>query len=109
MSETLIDIFLYLTYALALGGLVLAIVFPILFMVKNPSKAKGALMGVGILVVIYGLSYMLANNEVLDYYPKFGVDAGWSKLIGGSLISLYILSIIAVIGAIGAEVLRFFK
>jgi hypothetical protein len=46
---------------------------------------------------------------VLAYYPKFGVDAGTSKLIGGSLISLYILSIVAFIAAIGAEVLRFFK
>ena len=109
MSETFIDIGLYLTYAMALGGLALAVIFPVLYLAKNPGKSKGALLGVGALVLVYVLSYLLANNEVLAYYPKFGVDAGTSKLIGGSLISLYILAIVAFIAAIGAEVLRFFK
>jgi len=109
MSDSLINIGLYLSYALVLGGLAAAILFPVMFFIKNPGKAKGALIGVGFLAVVYGLSYALAGSEVLESYTKFGIDSGMSKLIGGSLISLYILAIFAFIVAVGAEVLRFFK
>lgn len=109
MSESLINIFLYLTYALAIGGLVLAVAFPVVFLVKNPAKAKGSLIGVGLVLVLFLVGYVLSGNEVLSYYPKFGVDAGISKIIGGSLITLYVLAIGATVSAVVAEVLRFFK
>ncbi len=109
MSETLIDISLYITYALFLVAAAAAVLFPLFYLVKHPKEAKGALAGLGALVVIFVLAYVLSGDEVRTVYAKFGVDAAQSKLIGSTLIALYMLGIGAVAAAVYAEVSRFFK
>ena len=47
MSDFLINAGLWLTYIMVVGGALAAIAFPVIFLAKNPEKAKGALKGIG--------------------------------------------------------------
>jgi len=101
----MIDAGLYLAYALFGVGVLAAIGFPLVEMVTNLESAKKTFLSVGSLVVIFGLSYVLSGNEVLDSYQKFGITASSSKLIGASLIMLYITSILTFVLLVVGEIL----
>jgi hypothetical protein len=109
MSDTFIDLGLYASYIMTIIGAAAALIFPMIYLIKNPKNAKGALIGIVAIAVVFGLSYAVSGDEVRRVYEKFGVDAGQSKLIGSSLIALYILTIGAIAAAAYAEVTRFFK
>lgn len=104
-SDFMIDAGLYLAYALFGVGVLAAIGFPLVEMVTNLESAKKTFLSVGSLVVIFGLSYVLSGNEVLDSYQKFGITASSSKLIGASLIMLYITSILTFVLLVVGEIL----
>lgn len=96
---------IYWCYTLFLLGAVAAIVFPIINIAKNPAGGKSALIGVIALLVVFGISYALAGDEMTDKYAKFisGPDA--SKRVSAGLISFYILAI----GAIGVTIFSGFS
>jgi len=104
-SDFMIDAGLYLAYALFGVGVLAAVGFPLVEMVTNLESAKKTLLSVGSLMVIFGLSYVLSGNEVLDSYQKFGITASSSKLIGASLIMLYITSILTFVLLVVGEIL----
>jgi hypothetical protein len=93
----------YLLLAIAVLG---AIGFPILELAKNPKGAKGALIGVGLIVVVFGLSYALSS----DVNPsKIEITPGAVKMVDTGLFSFYILALVAVCVTIYAEVSKMFK
>ncbi|HEY9886584.1 MAG TPA: hypothetical protein V6C96_04910, partial [Vampirovibrionales bacterium] len=65
------DVVIYWCYALFALGTIAAIVFPLITMVKNPKGAKSALIGVGALVLIFVISYALADDTMTAKYAKF--------------------------------------
>jgi hypothetical protein len=78
--------------------MVLSVVFSaVLNYIQNPKMLMRALMGLGVLVVVFLIGYALAGNEVTLNYEKFGVNASQSKLIGGILNATYILVIVAAV------------
>ncbi len=99
-----IDIALYAAYILTLIAAIASIVLPLIQSLGDP----GSLVKVGIsivaLLVVFGLGYALSGNEVLPEYVEFGVDAGLSKFIGGSLTMMYLLTFIALIGIVFTEI-----
>lgn len=95
-AETII----YWCYLLFGLGAASAIVLPIINLGKNPKGAKGALIGLVALVVVFLISYMIAGDEMLPKYETFIDGPEDSKLVGMGLIAFYILAI----GAIGAVV-----
>jgi len=105
-SNFMIDLGLYLVYFLLGVGVFAAVGFPLLEMLRNVQAAKKSVMSVGSLLIIFGLSYALSGNEVLDSYQKFGITPGSSKLIGASLIMLYITSILTLVLLIVGEILN---
>ncbi len=108
--DTFVDISLYITYVLFFIGLILAVGAPIASMIQNPGTAKGSLIGVIGIGVIFLIGYLLSAGEVKPAYEMFGIttETG-SKLVGGSIISMYILIIIAFIAIIWDSVGKFFK
>ena len=99
-----IDIALFSAYVLVVAGTVLAIGFPLYISSKNPESLKSTGIGIGILLGLFLISYVISGNEILPWYIEFGVDAGLSKFIGGMLILVYLLSTLAVVGIIYSEV-----
>ena len=107
VSEGLLITWCYILLGIAS---ITAIVFPIITMATNPKGAKNALIGVIALVVISGLGYAMAGNEVhIDYEGILLADEGTSKLSEAALIAFYILGAGAIGSIIFAEVSKMFK
>jgi len=95
ISEALLLEWAYLLVGIATLA---SLVFPIMFLVQNPGKAKGALVSVVGLVIVFGISYAMASGDVLVSYEKYDVDEGLSKMVGMGIMATYLLGL----GAIGA-------
>ena len=107
VSEGLLITWCYILLGVAS---ITAIVFPIITMAQNPKGAKNALIGVLALVVICGLGYVMAGDEVhIDYEGILLADEGTSKLSEAALIAFYFLAAGAIGSIIFAEVSKMFK
>jgi hypothetical protein len=82
-----------------------AIVFPVIFLVQDPKKAKGSLFGILGLAVIFGISYAISGNEVYTDLQ----DSFVSKLVGGGIIMFYLMFVVSILIAIYSEIARIFK
>ncbi|MFM8978396.1 MAG: hypothetical protein ACKOJE_10150 [Bacteroidota bacterium] len=78
-------------------------------MVTVLSKAKGALLGVVGIGVLFGLSFVMSDNEVLASYEKFNITPVLSQFIGSSLVMNYILGVGVIVIALLGEVYNAFK
>lgn len=105
----LVDIILYFGYGMVMVGAVLAIGFPLWIASKNPKSLVGTGMGLGSILVLFLIAWLLSGSEVYSSYTEFGVDASLSKFIGGMLILVYMLVGLALIGIIYSEVSKSLK
>ena len=103
------DIYLYVSYALVIIAAICAIVLPLISALSNPKALLMTGIGVLVLVVLYFVSYAFSGSEVTPVYTKFNVGPDLSKLVGGSLILMYMLIFLAVIGILYTEVSKIFK
>lgn len=104
-AETII----YWCYVLMGLATAAAIIFPILGMVKDPKAAKGALLGVGALVLVFVISYALAGDEMTPKYAKFISSSAESKLVSTGLITFYILALLAIVATVSSGFIKLFK
>tara|TARA_B100000609_G_C17122156_1_gene385561 strand:- start:263 stop:601 length:339 start_codon:yes stop_codon:yes gene_type:complete len=111
MSDFLINAGLWLTYIMVVGGALVAILFPMMFLVKNPKKAKGALKGIGGLIAVVVISYIIASGEIMEFpgSEKFGMTESSTKRVGMGLIAFYFLAVGAVVAVLYAELGKVFK
>jgi len=108
MTEFILNFGMPLAY-IALGIAVLsAVAFPVLQMVTDFQKAKMAIAGVGVLFVVFLLSYMLAGNQPLttNYVTISGEQM---KLVEAGLYMVYIFFVVSVIAIAFSSVSRYFK
>jgi hypothetical protein len=111
MSDFLINGGLILTYIMIAVAALAAIVYPLMFLAKNPSKGKNALMGIGGLLFITVISYVLASGDIMTFpgSEKFGMTEASTKRVGMGLIVFYILSFGAIAAVLFAELGKLFK
>ncbi len=103
------ELLLYWTYLLIAIATVLAVVFPVIFMIQNPKGVKKTLVGIGAMVLLFLIAYLIASDEVLPKYEKYGVDPSTSKQVGMGLIATYLFGFGAIGAIIYSAVSRFFK
>ncbi len=111
MNDTVINIGIYLTYIL-IGAAVLGIlIFSVSNIAKNPKAAKSALIGIGGLVVIFGLTYAISTGADATLYSSDDevVTEGMSRLVGMGLFSFYVLGGLTILSILYVEVTRLFK
>jgi len=107
ISEGLLITWCYILLAIAA---VAAIVFPLITMAQNPKGAKNALIGVGALLVIGVLAYVMSSGvETLDHDGKILATASEAKMSQAGLIAFYILAAGAIGSIIYAEVSKMLK
>lgn len=99
-----------ITFLLGVIAAGTAIIFPIVYMISHPKSAVQALIGIGLILVAFGLGYALSGDEILKTYEDVGFTSPTaSKFVGGALKMMYI-TIAAVMGAtVYAEVRKLFK
>jgi nitrogen fixation/metabolism regulation signal transduction histidine kinase len=101
---------LYLAYILTILGVVMAVVFPLIKSMDDPKKLINSAIGVGILLVVFGLGYLISGSEITARYIESGVESeGLSKMIGGMLTMVYILLGIAAAGIVYTELNKAIK
>ena len=102
----MINLLLFLTYALVIIGGLACILFPLIYMLKNPKGAKKSFIGIAAILVLFVICYAISSGEVLpNWAEKFGTTEGASKRIGGALIMFYVI----MGGAIAMAVISEFK
>ena len=105
----MLDFGFYLFYALLIIAVGLTIVFPIIHMLREPSMLLRSAIGLGVVVVLFVISYALADSEVNLKAAALGVTPTSSKLIGAGLILFYISLVLSVLALIYSEISKAFK
>ncbi|MDX5477797.1 hypothetical protein [Fontibacter flavus] len=106
-----IDIFMFLSYGLIIGGSVLAVVMPLIKSLGDPSSLVKTGLSVLALAVVFFIAYSISDSEVLPKYAAepFNLTPGLSKFVGGSLLTTYALFIIAIVGIVVTELNKAIK
>ena len=105
----MIDFGLILTYLLVFGAMILCIGSPILQIKSDSKKMKKMIMPIISLLMIILISVLMASSEVLPEYTNSNgmlISTTLSKIVGGSLITFYLLSFIAMGSVIYSEFLH---
>ncbi len=105
----MIDLGLYIGYALFIIAVLLAIVLPLISALKAPATLVRSLIGVGIIVVLFGISYALTGSNVTQSQAALGTTPASSKLIGAGLTMLYLTFFLAVLSLIYSEISKALK
>ena len=105
----LVDVILYFGYGMVMVAALLAVGFPLWIASKNPKSLVGTGVGLGSILVLFLVAWLLSSSEVYSSYSEFGVDASLSKFIGGMLNLVYILAGLAVVGIVYSEVSKGLK
>ncbi len=110
VGSSVLDNYAYLAYV-ALGiAAILAILFPIIFMIQNPKNALKVLIGIAGLVVIGFICYSIASNSFdIVKLEELETTADISKLVGGALYFTYIVGGLAVVSIIFSGIAGLFK
>lgn len=100
----LLDIGLYAAYALiaiaALGGLG----FALITIVGQRGGLVKTGIAIGLLLVIFFVSYSLASDEMSATQRAMGVSATGGKLVSAGLIMTYVAGILAVLAMVYSEI-----
>ena len=109
----MIDFGLILTYIMIAGTILACVVSPILQIKNDSEKIKKMIIPLIGLVFLISVSILMSSNEVLPEYANSDgalISSTSSKIIGGCLITFYILSLIAIGGVVYSEFLyKFFN
>ena len=104
MEQVVVNVGIWLAYALVIIGVALAIVFPLIQSVGEPKQMAKAGIGVVGILVIFGLGYVISDGDLTSKYLQSGIDSeGLSRAIGGILKMVYILMGVAVAAIVYTE------
>jgi len=106
MADFMTNYGIIICYILLAVATVAAVVFPIIQFAQNPKNAKGALIGVGALIVVVGIAYVLASD---NNPSNMEITASAAKQVGTGLYAFYFLSAVAIVAVVYSEVAKLFK
>jgi NADH:ubiquinone oxidoreductase subunit 6 (subunit J) len=104
-----IDIFLIIAYILVIAATIGAVVLPLISAMSNPKNLVKSGIGVAGLLVLFLISWAVSGNEITTVYAKFNITETSSKVIGGVLITTYLLMFIAIVSIVYTEVNKMIK
>ena len=106
MADFMTNYGIIICYILLAVAVLTAVVFPIIQLAKNPKGAKGALVGIGALVVVVAISFALSSDSNPS---KIEITAEAAKQVDTGLFAFYILAIVAIGALVYSEVAKLFK
>lgn len=109
MENDIVNIGIIIAYVLLGLAILSSVLLPLINAVGNPRTLLKGLVGVVFILIIYGIAYAVSADTVLPTYAKFNVGAGLSKYIGATLITMYILLCVSIIGIVYTEISKIFN
>ena len=104
----MLDVGLYILYALLFVAVATAIIFPLINSFSNPSGLLKTGIGLGVILVLFGISYAISGSELTRTAIGAGLTESTVKLIGAGLIMFYIVLVGAVLALIYSEISKAF-
>lgn len=99
--------------ALCVIAVILMLGFGLIQMFSNIKSSMNAIIGVAIIVIIFGITYSMADpaadGPIMDVVNQFEISEGVSKYISASISTTGILALLAVVAFVGSEIRNFFK
>jgi hypothetical protein len=105
----MLDFGLYLFYVLLFIAVGAAIIFPLLYVIREPKALGKSAIGVGFLVVLFVIAYAMSGSDVNIKAAAAGITSSVSKLIGAGLIMFYITLLLAILALIYSEISKALK
>ncbi|MFY0606130.1 MAG: hypothetical protein JXR10_05410 [Cyclobacteriaceae bacterium] len=99
----IIDVGLYVSYLLIVLCALAAVIIPLAQSLGDPQSLVKSGIGLGALVVIFFISYAVASGE------SDATTESTAKLVGGGIISMYVLFAIAILGIVYTEISKAIK
>lgn len=105
------DIMLYVSYALVVLGAVVSIVLPLIKSLEDPKSLIKTGLGVVAILVLFFICYSISSNEVLPKFEgaPFNLTPAMSQMVGGLMITTYVLTIVALVGIVITELNKAIK
>ncbi|SIO13878.1 hypothetical protein [Algoriphagus halophilus] len=105
------DILLYGSYLLIAIGAFASIVMPLINSLNDPKSLLKTVVGIVGILVLFFIAYSVSSDEVLPKFEAepFNLTADGSKLVGGMLITTYVLAIAALAGIVVTELNKAIK
>ncbi len=105
------DIMLYVSYLLVGIGAVVSVLLPLIKSLDDPKSLMKSGLGVVAILVLFFICYSISSNEVLPKFEgePFNLTPGTSQMVGGLMISTYVLTIVALVGIVLTEVNKAIK
>lgn len=91
------DLSMYVTYFLFFVAALIAIGFAVVQIISNFKQAKTGLFAVLGLALLFGITYFLSGPSNSAVEQKFEVTAHMAKVIGGGILSTYLLVAIVIL------------
>ena len=92
-----------ITYLLVGSALIMIGIYSLKGLFTKSKANKKSLYTLLALILVFGISYILASPEVLDSYKKYKITNGVSKQVGMGIITFYILFVGTFIAMIYSE------
>lgn len=105
----IVDIMLYGAYLLVIVAALGAIVLPLINALNNPKSLLKSVLGVVIIGVVYLIGWGVSGDEVTAKYIEFDITSTSSQVIGGVLITTYLLMGIALISIVYSEIAKIIR
>ncbi len=104
------DVFLNWGKFMLIAGVAVIIIAPIFTFAINPQNLIKMLISIVLFVVIIGLSYTLATNQLSALQlEEYGITPETSRLVGMGLIATYITFGLAIISILFSMIIKPFK
>jgi len=100
---------LYGAYLLVIVAALGAIVLPLINALGEPKKLLKSVLGVVVIGLVYLIGWGVAGDEVNAKYIAFDITSTSSKVIGGVLITTYILMGIAMVSIVYSEIAKIIR
>ena len=104
---------MYIAYLMLILAAVIAVFASIFLMIKNPKNAKGVLVGLISLAVVFIVAYLLSKGVITEKMQEAfelgKITEATSKWVGTGLIGTYVLGGLAILVMIYSGIMSFFK
>lgn len=107
--ESFINIALWVAMIMVIVAALAAIVMPLINSLSHPKSLLKTGIAIVALLVLFLITWGISGSEVTNTYIEFGVNETSSKLVGGSLMLMYVLFVLAVIGIVFSEINKALK
>ncbi len=98
------EVFLQTSYIFFFLIVISILIGAVVSFITDFQSSVKSLIGLAVILILWGIAYAMSNNEVNKVYEKMNVGAGLSQLTESTLILSYLLFVIVAIAIVVTEV-----